>query len=217
MKKKTKSRLLNLIILLLFLGGVYLIGRPYLFDYLNERKAEETLSLVDEQKDVTEKRTALFKEDIYSGADVTEITKDAYQKADAKNIIFQYGIGKVVFEEQNIAVPIVEGVSNAALLVGAGTLKPNQEVGKENFSLAAHRLASRRSILFSQLKYAEAGQHVTVTIGKNSAQYILTEKKVITPSEVSYISDDEGEGLITLICCTDDSVNRWMVRGTLVK
>ncbi|WP_071130452.1 class A sortase [Enterococcus timonensis] len=215
-KKSVRNRLLNILILLLFLSGIYLVARPYVFDYLNSRKADSTLELVENQEDIAEKRRRLAQEDLYGGADVTNITKEAYQNADAEKIIFTYGIGKIVFLEQDIAVPVVEGVTNDALLVGAGTLKANQEVGRGNFSLAAHRLATRHSILFSNLKNTEIGEHVRLTIGADVATYEITEKKVIDPTQVEYISDEQGDGLITLICCTDDSVDRWMVRGKLV-
>lgn len=217
-KKSWKDYLLNLFILALFLTGAFLIARPHIYDYLNGQKSQETLKLVADEDNIAEKRAKLSaNKDLYSGADVKEITKEAYQNADAEKIIFDYGIGKIVFLEQDIAVPVVEGVSNDALLVGAGTLKPNQEVGKGNFSLAAHRLATRNSILFSHLSEAEKGQHIKVTIGKESATYVVTEKKVIAPTEVEYIEDSQGEGLLSLICCTDDSLNRWLVRGKLAE
>lgn len=221
MKKKTQQKnwqnyLLNFFILMLFLVGAFLVARPYIYDYLNGRKAADTLNLVSRESDIEKKRANLAKNAaLYEGADVKEITKEAYQKADAENILFNYGIGKIVFMDQNLAVPVVEGVSNEALLVGAGTLKPHQKVGKGNFALAAHRLGSKNNILFSHLSEAKVGQKIKLTIGKDQAVYIVTEKKIISPTEVSYIEDSQGEGLISLICCTEDSQNRWLVRGKL--
>ncbi len=221
MKKqhRLKNWLLNLVILALFLSGAYLLGKPYLYDYLNGKKADETLNLVDEtlnKKDVNQKRLALQENtDLYSGMDVENISKEAYQKANAEDIIFNYGIGKIYFKEQGITVPVVEGVTNEALLAGAGTLKPGQEVGKGNFALAGHRLGTNQSVLFSHIIDLNPGDHAKLTIGDKSATYIIQDKQIIEPTEIQYIDDNQGEGLLTLVCCTDDGTKRWLVRGQL--
>lgn len=224
-KASLKNWLLNLVVAALFLVGVFLIAKPYIYDFLNGQKADKTLTLVDKalsEKDaadlVDKKRRELQRnKDLYSGLDVENISKEAYQNSDAKDIIFRYGIGKIYFKEQNIAVPVVEGVTNEALLAGAGTLKPDQQVGKGNFALAGHRLGTNQSVLFSHIMELNQGDHVELTIGNQKAVYIIQDKKIIEPTEVQYIEDSQGEGLLTLICCTDDGTQRWMVRGTLQK
>ena len=48
-------------------------------------------------------------------------------------------IGAIAIPSVEINLPIFKGLSNVALLTGAGTMKENQVMGKNNYALASHR------------------------------------------------------------------------------
>ena len=218
--KRKRNKIIDLLIIVFVLVGTYFIAKPFVYQYLNERKAQDVAALVqkNKQKNIAAKRSKLAKsKDTYNGRDVKAITKEAYQNSNPDKILFKYGIGEIRFVERKQVVPVMEGVTEQALLVGAGTLKPDQEPGKGNFALIGHAMGTKESpILFSMVASLKSGEHVKLTVGKKAATYKITKKKVISPYDMIWMQDSQGNGLITLFSCTADSQHRWMVRGKLV-
>ena len=69
-------------------------------------------------------------------------------------------IGGIAIPELEMNLPIFKGLDNINLFYGAGTMKPNQEMGKGNYSLASHRIFLGEKAdqkLFSPLANAEKG------------------------------------------------------------
>ena len=54
-------------------------------------------------------------------------------------------IGGVAIPSVAINLPIFKGLSNEALLYGAGTLSPTQKMGEGNYALASHRAQCRQT------------------------------------------------------------------------
>jgi len=71
-------------------------------------------------------------------------------------------IGSIAVPSVHMQLPILKGVGNAVLAIGAGTMKPNQQLGQGNYALAGHYF-EEKDILFSPLYQAQIGDIIYVT------------------------------------------------------
>ncbi|HFI2475664.1 TPA: class A sortase, partial [Streptococcus suis] len=72
-------------------------------------------------------------------------------------------IGGIAIPDVNINLPIFKGLSNVALMYGAGTMKETQVMGQGNYSLASHHvfgIAGASETLFSPLENTKEGMKI---------------------------------------------------------
>lgn len=126
-------------------------------------------------------------------------------------------IGEIAIPDIDLNLPIVKGVSDDNLLVGAATMKPGQEMGIGNYSLASHYSdAYNETLLFAPLIKANAGMKIYMTDLSKVYTYEITSVTLVEPTAVEVL-DETGENIITLITCNDMSATkRRIVRGKLV-
>ncbi len=128
-------------------------------------------------------------------------------------------IGGIAVPELGINLPIFKGVSNLALMYGAGTMKETQEMGKGNYSLASHHIfgvTGAADVLFSPLDRAQTGMKIHITDKTNVYTYVIDKIETVTPDSVHVIDDVEGRTEITLVTCTDyNATLRIIVKGVL--
>lgn len=150
----------------------------------------------------------------YVGKDVKPLTVEAMKKVNAEKVVSTFGAGMIQIPSINMNLPILEGISQENLSVGAGTMKTNQELGKSNFSLAGHYMTNA-GLLFGGIKNVKKNDAVQVTYKNKTMDFKVTEVKHITAEDNQVILDSEGNGILTLITC-DSSVagtaGRLMVR-----
>ena len=117
-------------------------------------------------------------------------------------------VGGIAIPEVGINLPIFKGLGNTELTYGAGTMKEDQVMGGENnYSLASHHvfgIAGASDMLFSPLD-------------KNKVYtYVISEVKVVQPTEVAVVDDTPGKSEVTLVTCTDaEATQRTIVKGEL--
>lgn len=129
-------------------------------------------------------------------------------------------IGMMAIPSVNIRVPILEGLANNNMVLGAGTMKPNQKMGEANYALAGHSMNQRYGPLLSPLDYAKVGDLIYITDMSHVYIYKMTIKETIDMSHVEVVDDVPGKKLITLITCevlTGTEDDRIFVRGELQK
>ena len=150
----------------------------------------------------------------YVGKDVKPLTVEAMKKVNAEKVISTFGVGMIQISSINMNLPILEGMSQENLSVGAGTMKANQELGKGNFTLAGHYMTNA-GLLFGGIKNVKKNDLVQVTYKNKTMNFKVTKVKQITAEDNQVIFDSEGNGILTLITC-DSSVagtdGRLMVR-----
>ncbi|QGG49900.1 class A sortase [Lysinibacillus pakistanensis] len=125
-------------------------------------------------------------------------------------------IGSIAVPSVDMQLPIVKGVGNAALAVGAGTMKPNQNLGQGNYALAGHYF-EEKDILFSPLYKASIGDSVYITDLTNIYEYQLTTKKVIAATDVYVIDDIPDKTVLTLITCADNGTKRLAIQADFIQ
>lgn len=128
-------------------------------------------------------------------------------------------IGGIAIPDLHINLPIFKGLSNVALMYGAGTMKEGQEMGQGNYSLASHHIfgvAGASETLFSPLDKAQAGMKIYLTDKESVYTYVISSVETVTPESVHVIDDIEGQTEITLVTCEDAAATmRTIVKGTL--
>lgn len=128
-------------------------------------------------------------------------------------------IGGIAIPDVGMNLPIFKGLDNAGLAVGAGTAKEHQILGRGNYTLASHSLfygPEYDNVLFKPLHKMKSGMKIYVRDASKIYEYTTSKVYVVNPDEGYVMSDSEGDGVITLITCTDDAATkRLIVRGVL--
>lgn len=125
-------------------------------------------------------------------------------------------IGGIVIPKVQLNLPIVKGVSNQNLAVGAGTMKENQEMGLGNYALAGHNMNDGQT-LFSPLYNATIGDEIYLTDLNYIYSYRIKAIETVNVERVDVIQDVEDKKLITLVTCNADGSKRLIVQGSFEK
>ncbi|MDT7012880.1 class A sortase [Lactobacillus sp. PFC-70] len=125
-------------------------------------------------------------------------------------------VGQIYIPQSKIHLPIAKGVSNPVLALTAGTMRPDQKMGENNYPLAGHHMVSH-SILFSPLYYkTKVGQKIYLTNASKVYEYRVTVRKFIAATDVQVVAPTKQK-LVTLITCDATGANRLMIRGKYVQ
>ena len=101
----------------------------------------------------------------------TELLANQFSKTDLP------GIGIISIPDINIELPVFNGITYETMIYGAGTAKPNQQMGKGNYTLASHKIFNSfngsiiTNLLFGNLIYAQIGQSIILTDKDKSYEY----------------------------------------------
>lgn len=124
-------------------------------------------------------------------------------------------LGLISIPDVNLELPILYGLDNENLAVGAGTMDPSQHMGTGNYALAGHYTQSSTA-LFGPLHTLDIGMSIYVTDMKHTFQYEVTSLETVPPTQVDVL-EPTTEPTITLVTCTFDATERLIVKGRLVK
>lgn len=180
----------------------------------SDEKAPDTEITEEKQKNEIQTNTSENQPD-YVGKDVKPLTVEAMKKVDADKVISNFGMGTIQIPSIGMNLPILEGMSQENLSVGAGTMKPNQELGKGNFTLAGHYMTNA-GLLFGGVKNVKKNDPVQVTYKNKTMNFKVIKIEHITAEDNQVIFDSEGNGILTLITCdssVDGTNGRLMVRA----
>lgn len=175
----------------------------------NQYGSAQKLSSTDIQRNKRKHANYDFKQ--VNALDISTVTKAATDK----NL---NPIGLLSIPSVKIDLPILAGLSNENLAVGAATMKSDQQMGKGNYALAGHHMANK-SILFSPLTKIKLGDKIYITDKQYVYTYRVTLSKTVYKTQVQYIDDVKGKKLITLVTCASSLAgeeDRHIVQGQLV-
>ncbi len=124
-------------------------------------------------------------------------------------------IGGIAIPDLHINLPINKGTSNEGMYFGAGTLKPDQEMGKANYVLSSHHSVDPK-LLFAPLLNAKKGQTIYLTDLDKIYVYEIYNVMTVPATQTSVINDT-SQAIVTLVTCDSPSVtsNRVVVQGEL--
>ncbi|MGM0240842.1 MULTISPECIES: class A sortase [Enterococcus] len=207
MKKIVKT--IPLILLLLI--GLALIFNNQIKNFIISKTSEQYQVSNVTKKEIQENKK---KKETFDFDGVQPISSEAVLKAKLSNKRLPV-IGGVAIPSVAINLPIFKGLSNEALLWGAGTTKENQQMGVGNYGLASHH-AYEDDLLFSPLGKVNLGATIYLTDLENIYEYKVTSKEKVDPTAVQWLDEVPDKSLVTLVTCGDVSgINRVIVQGEL--
>ena len=211
-RSKLKNRLINFGLILMLLVGLGLIFNNQIKYFLMSLQPYDSRNFTAEDLARNNQKDTPFDFDGISPVSIQAVINARFNDAGLPII------GQIVIPDLDMRLPIFRGLSDTALLYGAGTMKPDQVMGKGNYALASHHIIGDESLLFSPLTRAKEGQMIFMTDLKNIYQYKISKIQIVYPDAVWVIDDVPGEKLITLVTCNDPAMTqRIIVTGELVK
>ena len=210
--KKTISTILIII-------GVMLILTPFLSEeiikYFSNNIVDDEISnevlISNNSRDIEGE----FDYDAIEDVDIMGVLRSSFQIN--KDLI----IGTIMIPDLDLDLPIMKGLSDSNLMLGASTMKADQSFGQGNFSLAGHYMKNK-DLLFGSLMDIELDTMVYVSDGKKMYEYKIYETLVVPDTALEMISDDKadevGKPVISLMTCyfTSKSGKRFFALGELV-
>lgn len=125
-------------------------------------------------------------------------------------------IGIISVPDVNMQLPILYGISNKNLAIGAGTLKENMPMGTGNYALAGHNVRNGRS-LFSPLTLAKVGMKAYVTDYNKVYEYEIDDIYDVEPSQVDVINNHGRKKELTLVTCSYKGTKRQITHAKFIR
>lgn len=222
-----KNFIFNLLICLLFFGGLGVILYPAVSNRINEKRQSSVIAgykqIVDEAGDEQrakelEKAREYNKRllSVLSAADSSAIGQSS-EYLGTLNISGDGVMGVVDIDKINVHLPIYHGASDSVLQVGAGHLpETSLPVGGESTHaiISAHTgLPSAK--LFTDIDELEIGDMFKITVLDEELVYRVDKIRIVEPYDTSDMRIISGKDYVTLLTCTPYGINthRLLVRG----
>lgn len=213
--KNWRRWILRLVSFLLMVVGVALLctkpASQVLMKHGTEAATQQMEQTTPEEVKEAEQEPATYHYEEVSPISLESILRANRSRAKAPMV------GEIVIPDIGINLPIVKGISDHNLLVGAATMKPGQQMGVGNYTLASHYSdAYGETLLFAPLKRAQIGMNVYLTDMSQIYEYQITSITMVQPSELSVLNDTESPTLTLVTCNGLDATLRRIVRADLV-
>ena len=99
-------------------------------------------------------------------------------------------VGGIAIPGVNINLPIIKGVSNYNLAVGAGTMKEDQVMGEGNYALAGHNMIDK-DLLLVPYTNSRMDDEIYLTDLTDVYVYKTSFIETVNPDRVDLIDDVE--------------------------
>lgn len=224
-----KNLILKIIAILFICIGITLFCFPYISNYVYEQNVEESKKVFveriskKENVDVLQKLYEQLKyqnEQLYQTKQANLVDPFSYEQPTID--LAEYGIedniiGYIRIPKMEIELPILLGANSANMKKGAVHLtETSYPIGGENTNsvIAAHR-GYGKAELFRHIEKLEYGDKIYIQNFREELVYEVYEIKLVNPEDVSELSIQEGEDIITLITCHPYRVNtqRYIVKA----
>lgn len=154
------------------------------------------------------------KEADYDYSDVQSISMETVLEAQ-KTKVEVNSIGLIAIPELDMKLAINHGSTNATMLYGAATVKP-QIMGEGNYVLASHSVNQYggENMLFTPLWRTKLGMKIYLTDGEKVYTYTISEHFMVGPND-TWVMDDTADSRVTLITCDVSTFRRVITVGKL--
>ncbi|MBT8898635.1 class A sortase [Lactobacillus delbrueckii subsp. bulgaricus] len=199
--------ILRLVAVILFLLGLALVFNQQISAFLVKQNQTAALKgLTRDQVVQNQKKKGMYDFKKVKSIDFAQTTRSRVKNTAG-------AIGAISIPSVKLYLPVMQGLSDAALSTGGGTMRADQKMGKGNYPLAGHYMTDQGT-LFSPLERVKLGSMVYLTDLKKVYAYKIYYKKVVDPSAVWLVANTKKK-IVTLITCADGGVNRWSLSGKL--
>lgn len=219
MNKWRKSFLIGWLLLGFFLVGSTAYG--YFLLQNTDNRSQVLLSPIQQEEQVEKKQKSKDEKASFNPRLIQPVHAEEFAEAQLhyENIVNQWGIGAVYIPSSSIQTKILAGMSNENLMVGVGTYRTEQRLGKGNYVLLAHNLVQGGGVL-KNIRQTSEGSFIYVTDFANIYEYRVTKNQVVDQSEGEVLEEPKSEEtpLITFIRCEGgiNTTQRAVVQGTFV-
>lgn len=223
-KDKTTMKILRKIIfLLLVVSGAILILLPTYSKMKLRDEVQTAVKVIEEvtPEEIKENEEKEQPKEIFDFEQVDEISPTA-TFLDNRPIDKSLLIGQLVIPSLDMNLCIFKGTTNYNLLRGLGTMKPDDKMGKGNYTLAGHNNGDKK-LLFGALMDIKKGAIVRITDKTNIYEYKIYETKVADSTSLELLENSEaekvGKPIISLMTCDKGTwtSNRFFALGKFVK
>ncbi|EPB8199714.1 class A sortase [Clostridium perfringens] len=211
-ESKTRRYLINILLVTMAIIGIILILNDQIKDYFIKRNSRkysvENLEINDIKKN--KEMPASFDFDNVKEIDSKSVFMEQYKNKELP------AIGGIAIPSVGINLPIFKGLSNEALIYGAGTMSKGQVMGKGNYSLASHH-TKNPELLFTPLEKVKVGEKIYLTDLENIYVYDITSNQKVSPDSVHVLDEIPGKNIVTLVTCGEsEGITRIVVQGDLI-
>ena len=229
-----KRIIANIIIAVVFLGGLSILLYPTVSDYINERNSSRVIIAYDdvveqmaeedytkEMQDASEYNAYLTQYANLSVAASVEKDREDRQYDQLLNVDGSGVMGIINIPAINVNLPIYHGTEEGTLQTAIGHYEGSSlPIGGESTHaiLTGHRgLPSAK--LFTDLDRLEVGDVFYIKVLGEILEYEIDQIQTVLPSELDSLSITPGEDYVTLVTCTPYGINshRLLVRGKRVE
>lgn len=218
MRRLGFRRFLGLI--LLVIGIVIMINQawPVVQVYLNQQDVAVANYTAEElQENASDQSNGQFDFNEVRNVSATEVNqvRSDIESGEADLDV----LGAVAIPDANLNTAVIKGMSDAAMVSGAGTMFPELVMGQGNYTLASHHIGYGTDILLNNISDSvTVGDKIYLTDLTNVYVYETFFVEAVNPDQVQYISQEvTGNPIITLMTCTADLTQRWIVQGNLTE
>ena len=206
------------ICIITFISGLLLYWSPNISQYLIKTKGAREINISQAEMKKNLKKKTEFNVDDVAPLTTKELLSNQFSKTDLP------GIGILSIPDINLELPVFNGITYETMMYGAGTAKPNQQMGKGNYALASHTIFNSfngsiiTNLLFGNLHQTQIGQHIFLTDKAKVYDYQIERIFTVADTQGEIIADHKGKREITLYTCTNlTGEERLVVQGNLVR
>lgn len=210
--------------IILIIIGIILLSTPFLTEQIIKYHKKNTVMEKISNEEIISNIEALnenvdsredYDFDLIQDVDIMSVIKGSL------NFDKKLVIGLLLIPDLDMDLPILKGITDANLMVGAGTMRQDQVMGKGNYPLSGHNMKNK-DLLFGALMDIEVGTQVIVSDGQMVYEYKIYEN-IVVPDTAMYMildkkSEEKGKPIISLMTCYHSSKTgkRFFSLGELV-
>lgn len=209
--------------IILIIVGLSLIAVPFYGKYKIKENMKNATTSIEEVKPEQLKQNdeRVIPQEHFDFEKIDEISPTSTFLSSG-NIDKSLLIGQIVVPSVNMNLSIFKGSTNDNLLAGVATMKPEDKMGEQNFTLAGH-YNKDKSILFGALMDVKVDDIVRVTDKTYIYEYKIYDTRVVDDTALYMIDNEEsakrGNAIISLMTCYHSSKTgkRYFALGDLVQ
>ena len=226
-RKKRGSRLINAVLVLIFLAGIALLAYPTFSDWWNDLHQSRAIAgYVEKVSDMSDEKNhamweaaqAYNKKLLAKSGDrfvLTDEEKEAYNKV--LDVTGTGIMGYVNIPKIAVSLPIYHGTDPAVLEIAVGHIEGSSlPVGGKGTHcvISGHRgLPSAK--LFTDIDQLKEGDTFQLQVLNRTLTYEVDQIRIVLPDQLEDLAIDPDKDYCTLVTCTPYGVNthRLLVRG----
>lgn len=224
-----KSKISNIILVLILLVGISLFLYPTVSEYVNSKHQSRAIQSYDEA--VTSGMSDETIDEFFRKADeynrILANTEGAFYKPDMvagySDILDVTGTGIMAYitiDKIKVELPVYHSVDVNVLQIAAGHL-PGTSLpvgGPGTHSVLSGHRGLPSSKLFTDLDKMEPGDIFYITVLNRVFTYQVDQVKTVLPTDVDDLQIENGKDYCTLMTCTPYGINshRLLIRGVRV-